>query len=425
MPVNSYTYLGTADDVVERYPWDVDIDLKYFNNMLIRKALLGEKIIINDGYLLNLKAARYALLNPDKSPLKALIEANFVRILSRDQSLVKMPDHMAKQGVDSFKNLVRSNEWTSLKSMLTSWEPKLHQGENFLNWPKKHISHGFDQMIMRLHQQPVENLGFTHVTQDELSQVFDAYIAKNTVDKEATRTRWEHAVLETVGNNDNGRQKVNELMNVACEAYHFNFGVCLSNFAPLENSSILVETRYSHAFDELMQLDHPPEHAMMDIPTLEIPKNLPVNRPDLWKQIVDPYSEHADKLNNYKMSLEQFFAGQANTDAVKQSAEAYSKALSAHFGQSKNLSGITQKVLGVGFLGLGTLGGAGLASILWMSENLLVPTVLRLFNIKDKTFFQNKDDMPMADCRNKPMVTSVALDPQQAKKLEKDIPDFS
>ena len=77
------TYLGTLDDVVQRYPWNIEIGLQQFNQMLIRKALLGEKIIINDGYLLNHPFARQALLNPTSSPLKALIEANFVQVMSR------------------------------------------------------------------------------------------------------------------------------------------------------------------------------------------------------------------------------------------------------------------------------------------------------------------------------------------------------
>ena len=63
MTLANYTYLGTADDLVQRYPWQIEMNLENFNNMLMRKALLGEKVLINDGYLLNLPAARHALLN--------------------------------------------------------------------------------------------------------------------------------------------------------------------------------------------------------------------------------------------------------------------------------------------------------------------------------------------------------------------------
>ena len=111
MQTKSFTYLGTADDLVQRYSWQIEMDLKSFNNMLMRKALLGERVLINDGYLLNLPAARQALLDPSCSPLKALIESNFVRILSRNNDLVSMPEAMAKQGVKSFESLKGSNEW--------------------------------------------------------------------------------------------------------------------------------------------------------------------------------------------------------------------------------------------------------------------------------------------------------------------------
>ena len=118
----SLTYVGTLDDVVERFPWQFDADINYFNQLLVRKAILGEKILINDGYLLNNCAARQAILNPSCSPLTSLIEQGFVRILSRNADLVSLPEKMADQGVASFNVLKNSAEWPSLKRELRKWQ---------------------------------------------------------------------------------------------------------------------------------------------------------------------------------------------------------------------------------------------------------------------------------------------------------------
>ena len=258
------TYLGTLDDVVQRYPWNIEMGQQQFNQMLIRKALLGEKVIINDGYLLNHPFARQALLNPTSSPLKALIEANFVQIMSRSGSLLDVAEKMSAQGVESFQALQKSSEWPALQSMLKQWEPGLQRIENFIPWPKKHISHGFDNMLGRSRHLQVENLGMTAVSNDDFQRVFDLYTAKNKTDKEATRTRWEQACLSILGDAPDAKAKINELMGLATEAYHYNFAVCLSS--QFSERKILVETRYSRAFADLIQLGQPTESELSRYP---------------------------------------------------------------------------------------------------------------------------------------------------------------
>lgn len=426
MTTTSYTYLGTADDLVQRYPWQIEMDLTSFNNMLMRKALLGEKVLINDGYLLNLPAARHALLNPDSSPLKALIESNFVRILSRNNDLINMPEKMAAQGVASFDKLKASNEWQDLTLMLRKWQPKLLQTDNFIAWPKKHISHGFDTIMMRLHEKSPEQLGLIHNTNDDLLRVFDAYIQQNQHDKEATRTRWEHAVLQIMANTSNDKAKIAELIGLACEGYHYNFGICLTNFSALEQAQILVETRYSHAFDEFMQVDIAPQEMLTDMPVLDIPKNLPLNKPELWKQVVDPFSDLADLQNTYKQSMSLYSAGQTSKAALEEAAKEYSMALSKHFGKNNDLGSKTKRVMGLGFFGAGLAAAAWpVAALLWFSETELIPAMMKKFHIRDKKFFNEQaKHSPVVDLSNKSMITSVALNKAKSLALSKEIPSF-
>ncbi|QBG34350.1 hypothetical protein [Litorilituus sediminis] len=427
MTTANYTYLGTADDLVQRYPWQIEMNLENFNNMLIRKALLGERVLINDGYLLNLPAARLALLKPECSPLKALIEANFVRILSRNNDLVSMPSNMAKQGVTSFANLGNNSEWQALSAMLKKWQPKLQHIDNFIAWPKKHISHGFDTIMMRLYQKSPQQLGLLHTSHDELLRVFDNYQQQNMHDKEATRTRWENAVISELANSKHDKEKINELIGLACEGYHYNFGICLSNFSALEKANIIVETRYSQAFDDFMEINATQQECLAEMPVLDIPKNLPLDKPELWKQVVDPFSDIADLQTTYKQSMSLYSAGQTSKEALKQAAKEYSVALSKHFGQKEDmgLGAKSKRVLGLGFFGAGALVSLPVAALLWFSETELLPAVMKRFQIRDKKFFsENKSNLPLVNMQNKPMITSVALNKEKALTLSKHIPSF-
>jgi len=418
------TYLGTLDDVVQRYPWNIEIGQQQFNQMLIRKALLGEKIIINDGYLLNHPFARHALLNPTSSPLKALIEANFVQIMSRSGSLLDVAEKMSAQGVESFQTLQKSADWPALRTMLKQWEPGLQRIENFIPWPKKHISHGFDNMLCRSRHLHVENLGMTAVTNDDFQRVFDLYTLKNKSDKEATRTRWEQACIKVLGDTPNAKEKINELMGLASEAYHYNFAICLS--AQFSQRKILVETRYSRAFADLIQLGQPTESELIDIPSIQIPKKLSFDRPQLWKTLVDPFSDVAGVQKEYQDVMEQFFAGQVNAKLVEAVSLKYSKALSVHFENDEQDGGIKRVALSIGFLGLGLVaGGPVTAGLLWLAENSLLPTVTRVFKLRDKGFFKKQAQNQRLDLSHQNTLSSVSISLPLAEKLAKDIPDFA
>jgi hypothetical protein len=423
------TYLGTLDDVVLRFPWEFETGQHAFNQMLIRKALLGEKVIINDGYLLNHPFARKALLEPESSPLKALIEANFVHIMSRTGSLLNVAETMATQGVDSFTALIKSSEWPSLRTMLKQWEPALQRAENFLPWPNKHVSHGFDSILCRAKHLDVDTLGMNALTNDDFQRIFDIYLHKNIHDKEATRTRWEQACLQVLCDDVHAKQKMLDAMGLANEAYHYNFAVCLS--AQFRQRKILVETRYSKAFADLIQLGQPLESELLDIPSIQIPQNLPFDKPQLWKELVHPFSEIACIQKEYQDVMEQFFCGQANAKLVEDISTKYSKALSKHFGYQSEQGGIKKAALGIGFLGLGlfaggpiTTGAAVTAGLLWLTENSLVPTVTRVFKLRDKGFFKKEQRLKTVDLRQKNTLSSVTISSNLAKQLASEIPDY-
>lgn len=417
------TYLGSLDDVVQRYPWNITVDLTHFNQMLIRKALLGEKVIINDGYLLNHPCARQALLDPTSSPLKALIEANFVHIMSRSGSLLDVAEKMSAQGVDSFSQLQKGEDWQALQSFLRRWEPGLQRINNFLPWPKKHISHGFDAMLTRSRCLSVEELAMTSVTDDDFQRAFDRYNQKNTFDKEATRTRWEQACIEVVGSHPDARAKMGELMGLACEAYHYNFAVCLT--AQFSQKKVLVETRYSRAFADLIQLGQPTESELVDIPSVTIPRSLRFDQPQLWKELVDPFSDVASVQQIYQETMDQFFAGQTDAKQLENASRRYSKALSIHFGNGEGEGRIKRTALSIGFLGAGlAMGGPVTAGLLWLAENSLLPTVTRVFKLRDKGFFRQQSSAQPLELSRHNLMSSLCVSQPLAKQLGENIPDF-
>ncbi|MBY5991897.1 hypothetical protein [Ferrimonas balearica] len=427
MSALSYTYLGTADDAVHRYPWEIEIDLEQLNRMLVRKVLLGERVLINDGYLLNLPAARKALMFPQLSPLRALIESNFVRILSRNQDLIALPEQMAQQGVASFQALVNSSQWPTLRDTLRPWQAGLQANGNFVNWPKKHISHGFDLMMQRTFEQSPGDLGLSEVSESTWQRTVEGYQERNLHDREATRTRWEQAATEAVKQSDQDSGALLQLMGLANSAYHYNFGVCLGDYDALQNARILVETKYSPAFATMTQLDAAPTLSHTSVPALTIPKNLPLDAAALWKVLADPFSDISTARQDYTLAMEGFMAGQVDKATLDAQATAYSRALSAHFGQAKEAKPLAQKVIGLGFLGVGSLGGPVTGALLWMAENLLLPTVMRRFHIKDKGFFDTQGDpvAALGDLSGKPLITSVALEGQLSRQLASQIPSFS
>ena len=416
----SLTYVGTLDDVVERFPWQFDADINYFNQLLVRKAILGEKILINDGYLLNNSAARQAILNPSCSPLTSLIEQGFVRILSRNADLVSLPEKMAAQGVTSFNVLKNSAEWPSLKRELRKWQPLLEETDNFIPWPEKHISHGFDQMIMRLAERTPKDLSIGSVSHDQWRRVFDLYEQSNRYDKEATRTRWESAVTECLADNHQGRLS---MMHLACEAYHYNFGVCLGSQSSLSKQQILVETRFSSAFADLSKVDQELQMQHVSIPGLRVPRNISMNSGPKWAELVSPFSDVGKQLRAYRQAQDDYFSGQGTEECLTAEARAYSKQLSSLFGEKQSESAVARVAIGVGFFAAGLMAaGPEVAAVLWLTENYLYPTITRKFKLRDREFFSKNTALPTQTVSS--ALSSVVLDPVQIKELASTIPDF-
>jgi hypothetical protein len=101
-PTTMTTYCGLVDDFAKRHD-DASIHtLLELNEHLISAVLVGHPLLINDGHIIMHPAIRKAIVTPEASPLQNLIEAGYIKILSRNKGqLENLADQMAQEGITS------------------------------------------------------------------------------------------------------------------------------------------------------------------------------------------------------------------------------------------------------------------------------------------------------------------------------------
>jgi len=163
----------------------------------------------------------------------------------------------------------------------------------------------------------------------------------------------------------------------------------------------------------------------VDIPSVTIPRSLRFDQPQLWKELVDPFSDVASEQQIYQETMDQFFAGQTDAKQLENASRRYSKALSIHFGNGEGEGRIKKTALSIGFLGAGlAMGGPVTAGLLWLAENSLLPTVTRVFKLRDKGFFQQQSSTQPLELSRRNLMSSLCISQPLAKQLGENIPDF-
>jgi hypothetical protein len=83
-------YCGLLDDFAIRHRDGHPIaKLEDLSNHLVFSVIAGDPLIVNDGYLLQSSAVRDAIMYPDRSPFRRLVECGFVRIMSRNGGAIE------------------------------------------------------------------------------------------------------------------------------------------------------------------------------------------------------------------------------------------------------------------------------------------------------------------------------------------------
>ena len=92
--------------------------------------IAGDPPVVNDGYLLNNPALRRAIIQPETSPFCALVEAGFVKILSRNEGAIeRLAETMANQNIVSAQQLLEDASYVErYQPALAKWSTHLNSG---------------------------------------------------------------------------------------------------------------------------------------------------------------------------------------------------------------------------------------------------------------------------------------------------------
>lgn len=416
-PLAPMTYSGLLDDAGRRYDPEVDpIGEAFFRRMIAKNIFFSGGIFLNDGYLVNHPAARRELMRQDSLLRVMMRTQNFVRVLTRSpvgSSIADMPVQMAASGNASFSALIRSEEWESLRPLLHRLSSVWDRG-NRMVWPSRQMHTGFTMLILRALAATPQQIGLTAALPVALNRLRDDFLARDPYQGNA-RHHFEQAALAILADLANAgkiaREHVglamHELMTIANQAYHYNFGLCLNEDAA---EPIAVDTSAGQAFDELLQLDEVYDGMLDDISILRIPKYLPFHEGRKFDDLLDASTHIGQAKMTYLAALEDVFhrsaegPGEGLIDAKRGFADAtgaYRARIAEHFGKFPKGDfdeSVFSAGISIGFGKLGDVATGGLGGIaIELLNNKLSPAefLLRKMRIRELDTAMRSDIDPL------------------------------
>lgn len=433
------TYSGLLDDVMLRYS-DEFLGEAFFNKMIAKTVLFGGGIYLNDGYLINHPVAR-KYLSDDDSLLRVMMATNFIRLLTRERdpvALYEMPDKMASSGSDSFKMLVASDEWRELRPLYKSISSSVFHTGNARPWPRFDMSFGFAKLIDGIFGRDPHALGLRLITEDQLKYIADRFAALRPREGNA-RHKFEVAVKDVVVGD---RPRMAEMMTIANQAYHYNFGLTLTEE---DTQGVAVDTTIGMAFDELLSTREIQRGQLEDFPLIQVPEGLPFDDGDLFRPFLDPSTKVGELKLSYLNALKGLLASDATQipdlrKDAREATNAYLDAIKALF--RKKIGRLASETLFTSpiMMGIANLQGpgstdqgevvvtsapsAGLAIALQSQATAVKREFLverfRLVDADADFKLDRERVVTLGDVR--PQIASLAFNPAKAKSFISDIP---
>jgi len=346
---DTFTYIGTIDDVVLRYPWSgIPIGADFLNDTIIDHVLFGTPMLINDGYLINHPLARADLMKGEESLLAGLIESEFIKVLTRvsnPNELSRMPAEMARQNISSFAERMSGEDSGRLISTLDELGDKLLFHRNCYRWPSVDMGDGFrllvENCVASVEQKGFQSLGLNVEYADQTIRMLSRVAERLAKDTSGARTHFEDAVIETAKTlpNDRSEPYVNELMGLANEIYHFNFGIQLDSKYREDGLAIVAETRLSRAFDDMLAVDERVLEIDGELPLMGRPDLVRTLSPKALAKVVDPQTEIGKRKLAFQKFMRAFSRGEYTLEEAADFAHQYEKALADHFVGSEPMGG--------------------------------------------------------------------------------------
>jgi hypothetical protein len=429
-----YAYCGVLDDFAARVHDGQPIQkLDELNDHLIRAVLAGDRLIINDGYILMNPAVQQAIIRPQDSPFRSLFQSEFIMIVSRNGGdLPGLCAHMAKAGITSAIDLLKSPLYKQeLEPALAAWSAELNSSD--VNWSRAWPAHKTDYLYGKLSGRVLESL-IAATPKDEQLQRFRDDLGE----KVTSRTAWENIANSLHASDQLSVENKTILMAGANEAYQYTWGCNLTD----KNNPMSVQARASAFLDDLNQ---PVGEAgprarpgvRVFVPNVSIAgKGIRRN----WELLAQVASRRvggaAAAKKKFRDDLEAYYTGQGITQKQMQaSARAYSESLAAIFGRDKKLkTGVDLFFTAVGTgatIGgaVGLLPGAAAGAAIGIGigvAGFAVPRlpitrdlISRLGQTKPRKWISELDPQDPQNC-----VSSFELDPEKVALNLKGVPVF-
>jgi hypothetical protein len=332
------TYFGLLDDFAVRHHDAAVTSMRALNEHLLTAVLFEGPLLINDGYLLNHAVLQEAVLKPDASPLRALVESGYIQILTRNgRGLATLAERMADDGVASAQHLLTTEIYRKqLKPALSTWGERLELFDfevPFRDWPKMHLS----QIFTKLATDALDGAVEMSAAGQDRKQLVEFQKVLHHGGSSANRTYWEKEVDRLNADAKISDEVRTALMLMGNEVYQYAWGCALSE----EDDRAAVQTRAPMYLDldvPLGRLDPEGQHHGVTVfgPDLGVAGKRIGSRWSLLAKVVRGNEEIAAVKGQFLTELNRYHADPiAGDEQVTGAAKQYSKALSAHFGSSR------------------------------------------------------------------------------------------
>jgi len=235
--------MGTADDVVRRYPWDHGWSIDSINNQLIHSIIYDQNLVINDGYLITNPELLGSLKNINKSLLgNALLSGTAVLFCRSDPKNLAEGLLKSKEKLKTHANALSGENETTFVNKMKILQEQVNQ--NPIQWPAdKNTGAIFSNFLDKLNYDNCLDLSLPcDKSKEDFNKIYQIFSDDMDENFNESRQHWERLCWREMGgiNIDNydpfdpvlrkdpSYERVKTMMQVANEAYHVAYTAAMS-----------------------------------------------------------------------------------------------------------------------------------------------------------------------------------------------------
>ncbi len=353
----NYTYLGTADDVSLRYPWDVGCKQESLEDQMISAAIYEQILAINDGYIVANKNLLPALIELDRSLLGNLLHSHSAVLFSRSEpkNIAAGIENSAKK-ITTHKQIVENDKrWPKARKSIEKLQVSL--AGTTVRWPPdKNMGAIFYKMLEQLYFDQRYKLAVPEYLQKDFDDIFLKFNHEINSNYDGARDLWENVVWRHYTQKDvnpfamflskkKHYPKVKLLMQLANEAYHIAYTCALNHSLTQKDNSLSARpmTAICPAYSDLFAKD---TAEFIDLKKMKIicENTIPINsgmfkkNADykwVWKLQFNP--DLSEYRSNYVSAINDFITDSKNEKQLRKARNQYLNSLLNELGDQLSL----------------------------------------------------------------------------------------